>query len=687
MKILNARIEGFRLLSKIEIKFSTDNKRNITVVRAANESGKTTLLIALQWCLYGDEVLPKGYSLRHMDLNSDEHAKTRVEIEYEIEGRAGIERYKIIRRIETTGYNQSSSDVNLYEVKDSGLKPLLSPNNHIKQHLPLELREVFFTDGDRALSFIEGAKSEPQLKVKAAIEGMMGLSLLEKMIEHLKTVERSLRKKIEQKAENKDISILDEEIQKIKQQLFLSEEKLKSTQEKVVSLEEKKEKADQDLQEALSAGNRQDLLDLLKETKNQRQQLEERKKSNEIEHSKLLVSKLLAQHLMAKPLNKAKRILDDLHIKGIIPNQTIPILEDRLDQSKCICGESLDKSAPDGIDRRKHIESLIRKSKEEEELRHKLTDIYYFAQQDLFMKPKSWKDSNSSLFKKRSEDGKFGEKLGEKEAEIEAKLAKIPDINLKRLREMKQTFEDQHKDEIIRKTELVTDVKTLGDKEKNKQKEFEVVAKKIEKIRKINTNLSVVSDIKNIVEKSLDQIKTVEVKSVSELMNNHFLSMIGAGKERSLIQKSEITTDFKIVVYGRNGKRLDPSIDLNGASRRALTISFVLALSKISGVEGPNVIDTPLGMTSGYVRTEIVRTAADNSSQLILFLTHDEIEGCQDIFDERAIVAATMTNPAHYPSILKNDPRNSKAEVLQCYCDHRSVCELCDRYESSNQLN
>ena len=102
-------------------------------------------------------------------------------------------------------------------------------------------------------------------------------------------------------------------------------------------------------------------------------------------------------------------------------------------------------------------------------------------------------------------------------------------------------------------------------------------------------------------------------------------------------------------------------------------------------VEAPNVIDTPLGMMAGFVKSEVVRTAADNSSQLILFLTHDEIKGCEDILDDRAVVAATMTNPAHYPRILKNDPGTKDAVVLQCSCDHRSTCSICDRYESSSQ--
>ena len=32
--------------------------KNLTVIRAENETGKTTMLTALQWAFYGDEALP-----------------------------------------------------------------------------------------------------------------------------------------------------------------------------------------------------------------------------------------------------------------------------------------------------------------------------------------------------------------------------------------------------------------------------------------------------------------------------------------------------------------------------------------------------------------------------------------------------------------------------------------------------
>lgn len=687
MRILKARFEGFRLLSGIEIEFSTDSKRNITVIRAANESGKTTMLTAMQWGLYGDDALPRGYLLRRMDLEAGEPDTTRVEIEYEIGGRTSPKRYRLVRRADTLGRDgeRITSKVELYEINAAGLEPLPSPTNHIQQHLPGELREVFFTDGDRALSFIEGAKSTQQHKVRAAIERMMGLSLLEATIDHVKTVERQLRTRFGKEAGSAETRTIEQDIQNIENNLPVKIGQLNEAKEKVTNLTEQREQAERDLENVLIAGNREELSRDLVSTRQQREKLEEQRKSTEKRQAELLSSELLSQHMMADRFKKAGATLDKLRQKGQIPNKTVPILEDRLEHSDCICGETLDDKTPEGARRRRHIEELIRDSREADDLRSKVSDLYYQAKPLFSDTPKSWSDLFGKAFGERQQIHSVYKTIGEKEAEIEAKLEKIPDVNVQRLREIKSEYDKRYREELVRQTELERDIKTLKENKIELERKFHAASSRVAKGEKISREIGAATDIRSVVEASLERMKTIEVKAVSARMNEHFLSMIGADNDGALITKAEITSEFRIVVYGRRDLELDPSMDLNGASRRALTISFVLALSEVSGVEGPNVVDTPLGMMSGFVKSEVVRTAANNSSQLILFLTHDEIKGCEEILDERAVVAATLTNPAHFPRILNNDPGTTDAIILQCKCDHRSVCNVCERRESSTQ--
>ena len=114
-------------------------------------------------------------------------------------------------------------------------------------------------------------------------------------------------------------------------------------------------------------------------------------------------------------------------------------------------------------------------------------------------------------------------------------------------------------------------------------------------------------------------------------------------------------------------------------------MSFILALTKVSEVTAPNIVDTPLGMMSGYVKNSVLSTAINNASQLILFLTRAEISGCESLIEEYAGKIFTLTNHAHYPKILINNPGTGMSKVERCECGYLGNCELCDRRDFSEQ--
>lgn len=60
-------------------------------------------------------------------------------------------------------------------------------------------------------------------------------------------------------------------------------------------------------------------------------------------------------------------------------------------------------------------------------------------------------------------------------------------------------------------------------------------------------------------------------------------------------------------------------------------------------------------------------------------MTRSEIAGCEDILDEKAGAITTLTNPAHYPKILINDPGIKERKVVRCACTHKEECNLCER--------
>src|SRR5690606_31056221 len=57
MKLLNVEINNFRQYYKaVNINLSTSAEKNIVVIGGRNGYGKTNLLLAIVWCLYGEKI-------------------------------------------------------------------------------------------------------------------------------------------------------------------------------------------------------------------------------------------------------------------------------------------------------------------------------------------------------------------------------------------------------------------------------------------------------------------------------------------------------------------------------------------------------------------------------------------------------------------------------------------------------
>lgn len=193
-------------------------------------------------------------------------------------------------------------------------------------------------------------------------------------------------------------------------------------------------------------------------------------------------------------------------------------------------------------------------------------------------------------------------------------------------------------------------------------------------------------DILAVIRGTIGVLQGETIDEVSEKMNAIFLAMIVADEEAgSVVKRVSLTRTHDIIVEGPGGRTIDPDMDLNGASRRALTLAFILALVQVSGVKAPNIIDTPLGMMGVEVRQAVLRYAALHSSQLIMFLTGSEVLGVEDLLDQFAGRVYTFSNAAHYPTKLLNDPGTDRMETLVCDCNHRQSCDLCARRTTITQ--
>jgi DNA sulfur modification protein DndD len=695
MKLLRARFENFRLLRELEMEFSVDAEKNLTVIRAENETGKTTMLMALQWAFYGDEALPAGgknFRLHPID-SAKGTVRTTVEVDFETaspmrsdRATTTTRRFRVVRSVtETvteTSFKRGDPSLKLYELTTKGAQPQEYADSRLRIELPPELREVFFTDGDRALSFIEAdSATVKRQRVEKAIKSLLGLSIVEDASKHVKQVAADVNKRVRESDASAKVIAASARIAELDEELAKLEPEMEAAIADRQRCEEQYDKLTRQIEAALVQGDRSELAKDLQDIRAMRKREQAMELSLAKEQGELLKSKTLAKQLLAAPVSAAASILDELKERGRIPNQTIPVLADTLEQGTCICGESLDATDSDGAQRRKHIEHLIDESRTADAVQKLVTELYYGAR-DL-MEPidnEGWKADYRDLCDRRNKVAANLRDLGTREAAIQAKIDVMPDTDIQRLREQKKIAKS-HADEYADKaTRFRTRIDTARDEKSDAERERDQHLKEETKGLLLSSELTVSQDLLGVFERSLERLKSDELKRVSALMNDIFLEMIGADTEQNaIIRRAEISPEFDILVFGPAERALDPDKDLNGASRRALTLAFILSLTQVSGVEAPNIIDTPLGMMSGYVKCAVLKAAARHSSQLILFLTRSEIAGTESILADKAGVVITLTNPAHYPRMLLNKPDTTDMRVVRCDCSYDESCKVCGR--------
>ena len=695
MKLISAKFQNFRLLRDLRLDFSTSDDKKLTVIRASNESGKTTILNALQWALYGDDALPnkgKGYRLFPIDWDVPDGRAIPISVQVDFEKTtSGLKtnktnRYRLIRSVEeTTDGHKQNSKIELFELAETGADPINPPEAQIARLLlPSNLREVFFTDGDRALNFIEAdSLTEKRKQIRDAIQSLLGLDVIESALDHLKKTISGLNKDSQNIGSNTELIQIVTELEEIDKKAELLENERDDAKLQFDAVNQSLSEIDKDIEAALVKGDQEELNRKLKKAETELNGIRNREEKLVSEHSQLFRNPPLFRDLLAPVFEKSFEKLNELRDQGKLPSPTIPVLVERLTGVTCICGESLDEHSSDGSRRREHIEKLIRESGKADELQKCLTDLYFGS---LALKPieiiheQHWVAEYNRISIRHDELETQRVELEKDLAALEVQLEGIKDTDIQELHSTKQDYIARRDSLNDTRIEHERELERLKERHRSLTATHNNLITKQRRGTRILTRLDATRDISQILQNSYDRITNEELQKVSQLMNTLFLEMIGADAEQgAIIQKAEISKDFDILVYGPNERALNPDRDLNGASRRALTLAFILALTNVSEVAAPNVIDTPLGMMDGFVKRSVLKTTVQESSQLILFLTRSEIKDCEDIIENKAGCVITITNSAHYPNILVNDPHINEPQALRCACKDLTECKICKR--------
>ena len=346
MKLYKLTLNNFyRYYGEQKIVFSTENDKNITVLRGENGTGKTTLLNAFYWVMYGDVIKPLTITnmLNHRtkeELEDNSCAYSSVTLEFEDRNKY----YTVVRKqrfIKQKGYVNPDNTMPPYISyidQRTGNEVEVSEKDFFESIIPKELRGFFFFDGERInkLAQIDGKK-----EIRQAILDILGLTTIDNTTKDLESIRREYTKDLA-RLNSVNGENLEDELESIELDISILEEAIEMHEQNIKEYREELDKVEKYLQECNSS--------VINEKVSRRKTLESslKKSQNDLLETRNLIANHIAKDLKLEIISRyfsdIESYLEDKRQKGELPSDIkIQFIEDLLERKKCICGCSLEE--------------------------------------------------------------------------------------------------------------------------------------------------------------------------------------------------------------------------------------------------------------------------------------------------------------------------------------------------------
>ena len=344
MLIKQIALKNFRQYKDLQVvEFSCEKAKNVTVILGDNTSGKTTLIQAFNWCLYGTTAfktreLINSETLLEMNVFSSREVSVEVELEHE-------DKIYVIRRTQIVTKNEgnkpSCTKATLkveYKEKNGEMQEIAAYEcqNTINKILPEALSAYFFFDGEHV------SEINSRGNVVSAVRGLMGLETISETVDHFSpkktnSVISKLQKELDIGQDQKSAKMI-EDLDAAKERLRALEAREEQVKEEISYFEDRKKEltalilanADTKAKQEEKSRVERDISYLLKNQSDVEQQIVTDFTKNAFKFFSLML------------YPKVYRTIADAKQDGEgIPKMHSDSIEHIIKRGKCICGADL----------------------------------------------------------------------------------------------------------------------------------------------------------------------------------------------------------------------------------------------------------------------------------------------------------------------------------------------------------
>ena len=602
MRFESITLKNYRQFRDAKLVLGEPREYDIHLVIGKNGTGKTNLLNAINWCLYGDE--PHLHlNSQKLPLHNTKAEGSRPEVAVEIwSSREDGKKLGFIRE------KRGGPEEVRFLVESSGgyeMYPRDAFERNVSRLIPQEIRSFFFFDGELLDNYF---KNFPQ--IRGEINRFARIDVLDRIKDNLDRLAGEFAKGV--RDVGKELETLSSEIEELRGQLGECKrqiERLKEEERKLAEEITELEKEFRDQPDVRSLVERQKSLET--EKKKTEEKLGEKR-----EEKRRIMVELAKVVFLGEAVKKALRLVEEKRKKGELPPPVnITLLDSALQDGTCpVCRRPLDPES------RKSIESVLQEVRDSTRVGNRLLEL----EQALDKLRTEVKNGVRELQRLEEDITKLEEDLKKQKEEIGSIKNKLESCNVEEVK-MKTRRLEEWKQMRDRKLQEIGQYEALKDAREKKLEQKEREREDLLKKRATSEESAQMSGICQKASRALERARKrilEEIrKEIERVAQETFFRLLW---KRESFKSVQIREDYTIEVFDRDGRNCLGS--LSAAERELLALSFILALHSLSGFQAPLVVDTPLARVSDEHRENFAEALLEVSKgkQIILLLTPAE---------------------------------------------------------------
>ena len=618
--IKKIHLQNWKCYEDQVIEFDLNTDKNIWIIWGLNGYGKTSILEAVLWCLYGNEVvLPRELIKAEIDTQEELEEKQgyfyfpNVKVNPELELSVSLtlqkgDRSYVISRV---AKRVKRGSIFFAEVSEASFslngKTQIDSRERIDLLLPRSCKEFFFFDGEKIKEYSNITQTK---ETRKAIESILGIPEIVNLKKDTENVVKKFEDKIRQaNVNNRKLQDIDAKLYPLTHEIAVRRDRLQTAVEEynqgIKILDDVKERASQ-------VAELRDKLKKIQELNNQQERLVE--KIGQVNKSIDNILQVAPIPMMRKLV---KEMAEDLQTKTLT-NTRISIsvnqLRDLLKADTCVCGNCIGEKESNFISQQlKSIEEAGIITEENSRIESLRIDLNRISNRkienlDLLLLERDSLEDDIEEIKQVIETLKK-ETKGVSETDAEETWRKIGQQE-QSVREAEQAIERLRKE-----------IESLEQRQDELRRQRGELLNSDRETSMLNKQSQLAQGLYKATQELIDWYTQNCQQTIEEKASRlHNLVTNKPDEYDGVVLKN----GYNLRIKQTNGDIANPA-SLSEGEKEALVFAFIAGLNLASGKAAPLMMDTPFGKLDGIHQENIVKSLPQIPSQVILLATDRDL--------------------------------------------------------------